>query len=181
MQIVFARVNWDGTAMPFHMPGTRWFDISVQPEPGYPVGRKGLALDAAWMQLRNQDCTGMLILDGDVAIDPLDYAAMCEAIDGEPRAVHTAPVRLWPASTQRESWIWGHWCDDGPSQDYCLAPDRFTFCFTYLPRALLWHARRGGLRSWIFPGVDLRMAETARRFRIPVRIVHGCHPKHMHY
>lgn len=181
MQLVFVRVNWNGTAIRFNMPGTRWFDLAIGPEPGYPFGRKGLALDAAWLQLANAKCCGMVVLDGDIAIDPIDYAAMVAAVDLEPAAVHAAPVRLWPASTQRESWVWGHWCGDGPSQDYCSAPDRFTFGFTFLPRVLLERARAAGLRKWTFPGVDLKMAQVAKHNGIPVRMVPDCHPKHLHY
>ena len=181
MQIVFIRVIWNGSAGEFRMPGARWFDLHIGPEPGYPFGRKGLALDGAWRQLRNRQCAGMLILDGDVVIDPADYAAMLEAVHGEPSAVHVAPVRLWPASTMRESWVWGHWCGAGPSQELCLAPSRWSFGFTYLPRRLLYAAHRAGLQKWAFPGVDLRMSQTARNTGIPARVVQECQPKHLHY
>jgi hypothetical protein len=182
MEHVFVRVNWDKTAPEFRMPGTRWFDLHVGPEPGWPFGRKGLALDGAWRQLRSRGCAGMLVLDGDVAVDPLDYAAMGGAIHADPRAVHVGPVRLWPASTMRESWAWGHWrTGAGPGQEWCEEPDRWTFGFTFLPRRLLHAAGREGLRDWAFPGVDLRMAATAKKWGIPARVVPGCYPKHMHY
>lgn len=180
--VVFVRVVWDRSALPFRMPGTRWFDLHVGPEPGAPFGRKGKAIAAAWRQLATPAAAGMLLLDGDTAVDPADYVAMMDAVEAEPGAVHVAPVRLWPASTQRESWVWGHWENGaGPGQQLEARPDRFTFGFTYLPRRLLALAAAAGLARWEFPGVDMRMSQTAARHRIPARLVDGCHPKHMHY
>ena len=182
MQLVFVRVNWNNTAFPgFGMPGTRWFDLHLVPEPGYPYGRKGLALEGAWRQLGGAGKCGMLVLDGDVAIDPLDYAAMGEAIALEPEVIHVGPIRLWPASTMKESWTWGHWCGDERGQDYCPEPDRWTFGFTYLPARLLELARAAGMRRWTFPDVDTRMAAVARQNSLVARPVAGCHPKHLHY
>jgi hypothetical protein len=164
------------------MPGTRWFDLHIDPTPEHPFGSKGHAFSEAWRVLGNKECAGMLLMDADVSIDPIDYSAMGEAVNAEPAAVHTAPVRLWPASTQRASWIWGHWCDEcKQGQQFCAQPDRFTFSFTYLPRRLLSLADKAGLKGWTFPGVDLRMAAVAKRNNIPVRVVPECHPKHMHY
>lgn len=124
----------------------------------------------------------MLLLDGDVAIDPLDYVAMCAAIDAEPLMVHTGAARLWPSSTTKESWSWAHWQEGhGLTQDWTDTPDRFSFCFTYLPRQLLWRASQAGLAKWQFPNVDLRMAETAKACGIKARVVPNCYPKHLHY
>jgi hypothetical protein len=183
MEFVIVRVNWDRTALPFHMPGrVRWFDLHVQPEPEHPFGRRGLALAGAWGQLGNRDCCGMLVMDGDVEIDPLDLGAMGDAIAEYPRDVLVGPVRLWPASTQRESWVWGHWrSPTGPTQEMTMRPNRFSFGFTYLPRRLLEAAVRDGLAGWAFPTVDVEMSDCAKRHRVPARVVEGCHPKHMHY
>lgn len=183
MEFVFCRVNWNRTAPPFHMPGAiRWFDLHVGPEPGYPFGRRGLAIAAAWRQLGNGKCTGMLMMDGDVAIDPLDLAAMGDAIPETPKMVLVGPVRLWPASTMRPDWVWGHWkAGAGPTQEFIERPDRYGFGFTYLPRALLEHAIAAGLEDWTFPNVDVKMADVARARRIRARTVDGCHPKHLHY
>jgi hypothetical protein len=181
-EVVFVRVNWDHTAGPFHMPGTRWFDLHVGPEPGYPFGRRGLALEGAWRQLGNRECAGMVVMDSDVMIDPLDWASMLEAVGAAPRLVHVAPVRLWPASTQRESWVWGHWDrGGGPSQELVTEPTRWSFGFTYLPRELLTRARQAGMKDWTFPNVDMRMAACARRWNIKAKMVENCHPKHLHY
>jgi hypothetical protein len=183
VEFVFCRVNWDRTAPPFHMPGAvRWFDLHVGPEPGHPFGRRGAAIAGAWRQLGNRGDAGMLLLDGDVAIDPLDLAAMGDAIPQTPRMVLVGPVRLWPASTMRPDWVWGHWkAGPGPGQEMVTRPDRFGFGFTYLPRALIERAIRAGLEEWTFPNVDMKMADAARAGRIRARVVEGCHPKHLHY
>jgi hypothetical protein len=183
VEFVIVRVNWDRTALPFHMPGAvRWFDLHVGPEAGHPFGRRGLALAAAWERLGNRECTGMLVMDGDVQIDPLDLGAMGDAIAAAPGNVLVGPVRLWPASTMRPSWVWGHWrSPHGPSQEMIMNPNRWGFGFTYLPRRLLAAADAAGLREWEFPNVDMEMSQLAARRRIPARVVQGCHPKHMHY
>lgn len=175
------RVVWNGKAVPFSMPGIRQFDLHVGPEPGYPFGRKGLALLGAWRQLRTAQCSGMLIQDADVVVDPLDVATMLETVRRYPDDVWTAPVRLWPASTQRESWIWGHWAAAGPTQRPVTDPTFFSFCFTYVPRRVIDQATRAGLAKWTFPGVDKRMSEAAQAARVPIRVVDGCQPKHLHY
>jgi hypothetical protein len=180
-RVVFVRVVWDKQAVPFRLPGIRMFDLHVGPEPGYPYGRKGLALLGAWRQLRTEHCTGMVVMDGDVVIDPLDTAVMLETVGRYPDDVWTAPVRLWPASTQRESWVWGHWNGQGPSQQPCADPTFFSFCFTYIPRRVIDQAASMGLDRWTFPGVDRRMSLAARAARVPVRVVDGCTPKHLHY
>lgn len=175
------RTVWNGDAIPFSMPGIRHFDLHLAPEPGYPFGRKGLALLGAWRQLRTDQCSGMLIQDGDVVVDPLDVAAMLETVRGRPELVWTAPVRLWPASTQRTSWVWGHWAAAGPTQQPEPNPTFFSFCYTYLPRRVIDQAARMGLDKWTFPGVDKRMSQAAQAARVPVRVVDGCTPKHLHY
>lgn len=181
-RVVFVRVNWEDTGLAYRIPGIRYFELTVAPEPGYPFGRKGLQLAGAWRQLSTAACSGMVLLDGDVAADPCDIAAMLDAVHGAPDVVHVAPVRIWPASTQRQSWAWGHWRDgQGPSQDWTDTPDRFSFGFTYLPRQVLARAVRAGLRSWTFPDVDTKMAAQAREAGVPVRIVPDCYPKHMHF
>jgi hypothetical protein len=179
--VVYVRVVWDHQAGPFTMPGVRILDLHVGPEPGAPFGRKGRALAGAWRQLKTGQCAGMVIQDADVAVDPLDVSAMLDTVFRFPELVWTAPVRLWPASTQRESWVWGHWAEGGPSQDPCPEPAFFSFGLTYLPRAVLDKAVTMGLERWDFPGVDRRMSLAARAAGVKIRVVDGCQPKHMHY
>lgn len=178
-EVVCVRMNWDRTAIPF--PHARhYYTMHVSPEPDYPFGRKGLVISSAWRQLAGRQAAGLLILDGDVIIDPADHVAMLQAIHEEPGAVHVAPVRIWPVSTKRDVWSWAHW-STGPSQLLDLRPVWFSFCFTYLPRQLLTAANRAGLRKWTYPGVDMRMSECARENNIPARTVTGCWPKHVNY
>jgi hypothetical protein len=178
-EILCVRVNWDRTARPF--PYLRHFyDCHIGPEPGAPFGRKGFVLSNAWRQLASRQAAGMLILDGDVMVDPGDYSAMLRSVHEAPHIVHVAPVKIWPVSTKRESWIWAHWRTE-PGMALELAPRWFSFGFTYLPRMLLVQADRAGFRRWAYPGVDMRMSETAQRCGIHARVVTGCWPKHMNY
>ena len=178
-RVVEVRVVWHGEALPLCPAVFR--DIHIGPEPGYPFGRKGLALAGAWRQL-GDGADGMLILDGDVAIDPADLLTMRRAIDAEPGAVHTAPARIWPKSARRPDWTWAHWSEAGPSQQLEVDGVRwFSFCFTYLPRYLLTSLCRSGLAGWQFPCVDGSVSRRAQRLGVPVRVVADCWPVHLHY
>lgn len=181
MRVVFVRVVWDRQAIPLRLPGVRMFDLHIGPEPGAPYGRKGAALAGAWRQLGTRQCSGMLIMDADVAVDPLDVSVMLQAIGNEPGVVWTAPIRLWPESTQRASWVWGHWDDKGPTQGECDKPTFFSFGLTYLPRKAIARAVRDGLERWTFPGVDGRVSKAAAAAGIPVKVLWSCQPKHLHF
>jgi hypothetical protein len=169
------RLNWDNTALPVKLK--RFRDVHIRPEAGYPFGRKGSQLAGAWRQLADAGTDGALILDGDVGVDMADVAAMNQAIASDPHRVWVAPARLWPTTSGQEDWVWAH--RRGPfSQEICPDPEYFSFCFTYLPRALM--AARG-LDSWTFPHVDTRISEEAQRLRVPVSVVADCWPKHLHF
>ena len=180
--IVCVRINWAGTALDYAPPRGVFHTLHVGPEPDHPFGRKGLALATGWQQLTRHlpDTLGMLVMDGDIVIDPADVAAMFRAAVNAPQEVHTAPVRLWPASTKRDDWVWGSWAEK-PSQSLDLEPVWFSTCLTYLPARLIKAALKDGLRSWTYPGVDARIAETAQRLGTPVRVVLECQPKHTNY
>jgi hypothetical protein len=175
--IVQVRVCWDRAEIPLRVD---FHIVRIGPESGYPFGRRGLALVSAWRQLAAVDTPGMLVLDGDVAVDPVDYAAMLAAIVAEPAAVHVAPVRLWPISTHVADWVWGHgravFSQDDPDN-----PDVFTFSFTYLPRALIEACITAGMGEWTYPGVDRRVCEQSRTLRVPVHVVRGAAPKHVNF
>jgi hypothetical protein len=195
VRFVFARLIWDHQVEAlahFRMPGCRWFDLHIGPEPGAPMGRKGRVLAAAWQQLHEPQTAGMLLLDGDVAIDPLDMAAMQAAIGGDPLAVHVAPVRLWPQSTQQPDWSWAHWDEgQGLSQEWSSTPDRWSFNFTYVPAKVLNTAITEGIAAgprkrlkmpeWTFPTVDMKLNQVAQECGVKAKVVEDCHPKHMHY
>lgn len=173
------RLDWDHTAAPVKLPA-RFHHLHIDPAPGAPFGRKGAVMLDAWAQLAGPGFAGMLVLDGDVVIDPADHLAMLRAIERDPAAVWTAPVRIWPVSTQRRGWTWAHW-DQQASQAIDLAPNWFSFCYTYLPRALLGACRRAGMARWAYPHVDTQVSATAQRARIPAKVVPECWPKHLHY
>lgn len=173
-----ARFDWDRTAIPLALPQFRV--VHYGPEPGWPFGRRGLAMQGAWRQLSTAGCAGMLVLDGDVALDLADVAAMKAAIHEAPDLVHVAPVRLWPVSTGQRAWAWAHG-QGGYSQDDPDEPDVWTFSFTYLPRRLLEAAVKTGLATWTFPGVDRRMHRLARELGIGARTCRAAAPRHLHW
>jgi hypothetical protein len=177
--ILCVRADWDRTAPP--QPGLRYHHLHIDPEPGHPFGRKGRQFAAAWQQLAGPEFDGMLILDGDVMIDPADHSAMMGAIDAQPGIVHTAPVRIWPASTKRPGWVWSHWSEQASQDIDREAVAWFSFCYTYLPRALVVRCLRAGLARWRYPGVDMQVSRQAAAAGIPVNVVAGCWPKHLHY
>ena len=180
-QVLCLRINWNHSAIPLRI-ASRFFNVDVMPEPEFPFGRKGLSLSQAWRQLSKPDFCGMLLLDGDVAIDPHDYEAMLTAIGEAPEKVHTAPVKLWPISTHVETWVWGHGRNATyTQQDYSDRLNIFTFCFTYLPRILVEDCIEQGLEYWQFPNVDSTVCERARELDLPVHLVANSHPKHLNY
>jgi hypothetical protein len=178
--IVRVRINWDHVPLIKCPPGFHL--LNVLPEPEYPFGRKGLALASGWDQLRGTpSAAGMLMLDSDVAVDPEEVAIMEEAIHADPLAVHIAPVRLWPASTKLDTWVWGHGLRKFSQDDDPDAPGIFTFCFTYLPERLIIACVTAGLKTWTYPLVDQRVSKVARGLRLKTHTVRGCAPVHLNY
>jgi hypothetical protein len=176
--VVLVRLNWDNTAIPLRIRG--FYTIRVDPEPGHPCGRKGLQLAAAWQTLSTPAAAGMVILDGDVAIDPHDLAAMLAAVELDPDVVHVGPVRLWPASTKLDRWIWGHGRGRFTRDDVDDV-DMFGFSFTYLPRRLVLDCIEHGLASWAYPHVDERTRGRCHALRIGVKVLRNASPKHLNY
>lgn len=156
--------------------------VHFGPETGWPAGRKGAAIAGAWRQLgAGADADGMLLLDADVAVDPQMVIDMMTAIGSDPESVWTAPVRIWPVSTLRDGWVWSHW-DQAASQQVDEVANWFSFCFTYVPRALIEHCLKGSrLQSWTYPKVDASMARAARDMGIKGRVVPDCFPVHLHW
>jgi hypothetical protein len=175
---VLIRLDWDHTAIPLKIRG--FYTCRVDPEPGHPFGRKGLQIASAWATLATPGCAGLVILDGDVAIDPRDQAAMLAAVELEPAAVHVAPVRLWPASTKKDAWVWGHgrgaFTRDDPDD-----PDVFGLSFTYLPQQLVEASVRAGLAGWAYPDVDRKIRQASKRLGMTVRVVRAASPTHLNY
>lgn len=180
--LICIRLDWNHTAIPLRI-ASKYFTLEICPEPAHPFGRKGLALAGAWRQLQAPNIAGMLLLDGDVAIDPIDHEHMLKAIDGEPdNVIHTAPVVLWPVSTHLGSWVWGHGSNGQYSQaDHDDGLDMFTFCYTYLPRKLIEACIEQGLDEWTYPAVDRTVCKVARSIGMPVHVVRDAKPKHLNY
>lgn len=162
-------------------PGLGFRNLHVNPEPSFPFGRKGLAFQRAWEDIGiSNDCVGMLILDGDVAIDPIDNRGMHDHIWQDPKAVWVAPARIWPVSHLGKGWTWGHGKGLFTQEDVS-EPDMFSFCYTYLPADLMFAGISAGLAEWVYPEVDLNMWTVARKEGIDVKVARNCSPKHMHY
>jgi hypothetical protein len=177
-QILTVRLLWD-TEQPLTY-GLGYRNIHVRPEPQYPFGRKGLMLAKAWEHAGVPfDALGILILDGDVAIDPHDNKVMHEHIWSDSESVWTAPVKVWPVSHGGSNWVWGHGRDKFDQTDVDN-PNLFSFCFTYLPGRLL-DSVFHDMKDWSYPHVDINMSAAARLNRIKVQVARGCQPKHMHY
>jgi hypothetical protein len=161
----------------------RFMTVHVDPEPGFPAGRKGLQLAGAWSQYTKGDAkpTGMVTLDGDVAVDPGHVMQMAHAIEAEPEAVHVAPVKIWPAGTVRKSWIWAHYDETGPSQNWDVTPRIFGFNFTYLPRKLIERCLKDGMKNWTYPNCDSCFSQRAREMGLAMKVVPYCFPVHLHW
>jgi hypothetical protein len=181
---LFLRVIWDAHKIrfPLDIVGANIKELHVVPEPSHPFGRKGMAIAGAWKQLQEPDMSGILLLDGDVLIDPYDYIHMLAAIYQEPTAAHIAPVKLWPISKgDLDGWAWGHCRNNNFSQEMELNPDFFAFNFTYVPRKAIELAIARGLKSEQFPHVDQFVSRAARDAGIRMHVVEACQPKHLHY
>lgn len=181
---LFFRLIWDAHHVwfPLRINSVNMKELHVAPETAHPFGRKGLALAAAWKQLSDDGTPGMLILDGDVVIDPYDYVMMYNAIMGDPEAVHIAPVRIWPVSkNDLNGWSWAHCLEGRFSQVMEMNPDFFSFNFTYVPRRVIELAIGDGLKDKQFPHVDQHMSRSARKAGVRMNVVDACRPTHLHY
>ena len=181
---LFLRVIWTAhrVAFPLHITGFNIKEVQVSPEPAAPFGRKGLVLASAWKQLAKPDTAGVLLLDGDVLVDPHDVMMMLVALTKDPDAVHIGPAKLWPVTMgDAPGWVWGHCRNAEWSQVMTTNPDFFAFNFTYIPRRVVELAIAKGLRTKVFPEVDRHVSRMAREAGIRMHVVEDCHPKHMHY
>ena len=174
------RVIWNNQIPVTPFMGFR--DLHVNPEPSFPFGRKGLCLIRAWEELGPPNgAPGMLILDGDVAIDPHDSKVMHECIYTNTECIWVAPVRLWPVSHLGQEWTWGHGKNGQFTQDDIDDPEMFSFSFTYLPDILCDALGPAGACDWAYPQVDLFTWELAANMGIKAQVVRNCYPKHMHW
>jgi hypothetical protein len=178
-QLLKLRMSWmEKTTLP--NPG-RFHDCVLQPSPQWPAGQRGLALSRVWELLHGPMTAGMLTLDGDVAVDPLQVSMMARAIAADTDSVHVAPVRLWPRSTHVGGWIWGHGRDRYTSRFQREDLHRFTFSFTYLPRNLIEACIMEGLPEWAYPEVDRKVSRVAEAKGFRVNVVTSCQPVHLNF
>ena len=183
-RMLLVRLCWNDSDIPCRL-ASRFHRIDVKPSDEFPAGRKGMCLARSWLQLAADDCQGMLVMDGDMACDPYDLAAMVQAIDARPDEVNIAPARLWPVSTKMKTgWVWNFGCNRTYSQVDDDDPDlvnRWTFCLSWMPRALLESAIEAGLEDWRYPGVDVRMCRLAEDLGLRVNVCWESRPCHMNY
>lgn len=127
---------------------------------------------------------GMLWLDPDVVADPDDLATMTEAVEAIPADLHTGMVKLWPASTSRDAWIWSHRAGrlgtPAATQDETCAPVYVSTCFLWIPARLL-DSITPQLPSWGWHGFDVQLSEAALHLGIEAHTVPACRPKHLHF
>jgi hypothetical protein len=190
MGVVCLRVCWNGTQIPLRL-ASAFYEVNITPSAEYPFGQRGKYMVRAWQMLNSGPVTygqesyrpadGMLLLDGDVAIDPWDLEVMVDAVREDNQVVHVAPMKLWPVSTRAESWVWAY----GENEFRGIEPDGpvnlFTFGFTYLPKLLIHKCIYAGMEEWVYPDVDTNVCMTAMKAKIPVNVVYACQPKHCNY
>ena len=105
-------------------------------------------------------------------------------IETDPEAVWVAPHKLWPASTGRGDWVWGHgpWDDTVPvmSQELYAPVEWFALGFTFTPRGLL-EVAWPDLGAWEYGMIDMGLSRYARQNAIPMRLAILASPKHVHF
>lgn len=180
-EVICVRMNWDNSALSIRIPGA-FYTLRVNPSSEYPFGEKGKVLAGAWKQLDpDHKMDGLLILDGDVAIEPIDLTNMLAAIHHHDKMVVVAPARIWPISTKRSQWAWAHWSAKASQVMERENIRWFSFNFTYLPRQVIEQALSDGLINWTYPSVDKRMSDSAFKAGVKVHVAENVYPKHLNF
>lgn len=181
MRMPIAQIEWSGKRVqgiaPDHI-------IRAIPEPDWPTGRAAAGRAEVWRQLAQQGAAGVLWLDNDVAADPDDLDALAQLVDLHPGDVVTATVKLWPASTGRPAWMYGHRWAEAPSdleaQRWYVSPRFWTTSMVWTPARLLDLALpEMPQRPW--HGFDLWLNRLASSHDIPAWAARDCCPKHLHF
>lgn len=181
MRMPIAQIEWSGNRVqgikPDHV-------IAAIPEPGWPNGRAAAGRAEVWRQLAEQGCEGVIWLDPDIAADPDDLDALAQFVALHPADVVTATVKLWPASTGRATWMYGHrWSeavDDLDGQTWHQRPRYWTTSMVWTPAQLLDLAMpEMPDRPW--HGFDVWLNRLALAHDIPAWAVPDCQPKHLHF
>jgi hypothetical protein len=181
MTITIVQSQWKGFRVD-SLPVSHVLDI--QPEPEYEHGREAKALSDLWISIRDTDVSGLLLLGCDVAADPDDYMAIAKAVQYHPQRVLTGMVKLWPASTGRNEWIWSHrggiYGAPEAGQHSVEYPAYFSLGFLWVPRQLLDLAFPEH-DDWRWGQMDVGLSEIALHSRIVAQAVTDCRPKHLHF
>lgn len=181
MHIPLIQVEWAGHRIQSLRPDRV---LGVRPAVGRPKGYKGEAMADAWAACRPAGAAGILWMDPDIVADLGDLETMHECIAQIPEAVWVAPHKLWPASTGRQEWVWGHgpWAGTAPgmTQDLERRPGWFAMGFTFTPAELL-DLAWADLRVWEYGMIDMGLSRYAREAGIPIKVAYGACPRHVHF
>lgn len=181
MRVPHVQVEWNHWRIPSIQPD---HILRVTPESGAPRGRKATLMAEYWRKADSEGAPGVLWQDPDIVTDPDDIAAMQAAIASRPGVVHVALHKLWPASTMRPDWVWGHgrWQNGAPVMSQMLwhTADWFALGLTYTPAVLL-DLAAPHMFQWQFGQVDSGLAAVARQHHIGAFPVGKAHPKHLHF
>lgn len=181
MKLFTAQAEWQGYRID-SIPVD--YVMHVESPPEYPDNHRAILMHEAWKYAQRNNRNGVWWLTCDIALDPDDRQAMYDAVHEYPGLVHTGLVKLWPASTGRDSWMWSH---RGGTIGAPVATQDETAPVTYFSIDCVWTPR--ALLDLAFPviegaqwnHIDLRLSEIAAENGIGARVVLGCRPKHLHY
>lgn len=181
MTLLIAQSQWCG-----HRVISLRADIvmDIWPTPEFPKGDEANQICESWQYAANWAATGLLLLGCDVAADPDDLAAMTEAVEANPGVMHTGMVKLWPASTSRDAWMWSH--RGGTLGNPVVLTDAYA-PIAYVSLGFLWVPGRlldlaaPVMGQWQHGQADVNLSELALRNGIPARLVRHCQPKHLHF
>lgn len=175
------QTEWSGSRIQGLIPD---HILHVTQLPGWPNGRRGLLMAQLWDQLAASKPAGILWVDPDIAADPDDLAAMREAVEASPGAMHTGCWKLWPASTSRPDWIWSHRTgtlgQPVATQDESAPVAYISNGFLWTPAALI-DLARPQLPQWRWADIDVGLSELSWLHGIDRTAVHDCRPKHLHF
>lgn len=181
MQIPHAQIEWNHWRIESVRPDAI---IRVTPETDAPRGRKAVRMAEYWRSARQNGAIGVLWQDPDIVIDPDDRRSMLAAIGMRPGSIHVATHKLWPASTMRDEWVYGHGVmrDGYPvlGQKWESRAEWFALGYTWTPGELL-DLALPHMPAWVFGQVDSGLSATARQHGIPGYAVAQCRPKHLHF
>lgn len=179
--------NWGGgkllTRLPWAQftlgnPKVQWPDfvrvVPIIPQPDAPYGRYGASLIRTFREV--PDAPGLVILEQDIAGDPLVVQEMEQAVVSNPDAIWAVPYRLYATSTGRHSPIWAHrgglpsaW--NGMESDYPCPeePRAVGLGCTYLPKILIEHmASIEYTPDLDYPVLDTTLSHMATTLGIPM-------------